>query len=92
MTPPNSDTVRGVWARFQPQAWINDDAVDIDGARTFDVTRFIEHMGQDKALEIKDSSREADELWHTFTRLRGYQGHDGPFRIEVADAIRKFYD
>jgi hypothetical protein len=86
------DTVRGVWARFQPQAWINNEATDIDGARNFDVTMTIEQMGREKALELKDNSREATELWHTFTMLRGREGHhDGPFRIEVADAIHKFY-
>lgn len=85
-----TDNVRGVWARFQPQAWINDCAIDIDGARDFDVTMTIEQMGQDKALKIKDNSRDADELWHTYAQPRGLE-HDGPFRIEVADAIRKFY-
>ena len=88
--PPSDDTVRGVWARFQPQSWLNDDAIDIDGARNFDVTMQIEQLGQDKALEIKDNSREVDELFHTWAKPRGYDT-DGPFRIEVADAIRKFY-
>lgn len=84
------DAVRGVWARFQPQAWINEDAVDIDGTRCFDVTMAVESLGREKALELKDNSREADELWHSYAEPRGLE-HDGPFRIEVAAAIRKFY-
>ena len=52
---------------------------------------YVERLGRDEALKLKDDSREAVELWHTFTRIRGHEGPHGPFRIEVADAIRKFY-
>ena len=89
--PNHRDTVRGVWARFRPQAWINDEVTDVEGTSTFDVTMYIERLGRDEALKLKDDSREAVELWHTFTRIRGHEGPHGPFRIEVADAIRKFY-
>lgn len=89
---PNDDTVRGVWARFRPQAWINDNAIDIDGGFTFDVTIQIEKMGREKALEITDHDNSADDLWHTYVGARPEKEHDGPFEVEVADAIRKFYD
>ena len=89
--PQSTAAVRGVWARFQPQAWINDAAVDTDGARNFDVTMAIESLGRERALALKDNSQEADELWHSYAKHRDHLQHDGPFRIEVADAIRKFY-
>jgi len=41
-------------------------------------------------MSLKDNSQEADELWHTYADSRGLE-HDGPFRIEVAEAIREFY-
>ena len=85
------DAVRGVWARFRPQAYINDHAVDIDGGYMFDVTMQIEQMGQDKALKIEDHSYGADALWHAYVAARPEKEHDGPFEIEVADAIEKFY-
>lgn len=87
----NPDSVRGVWARFRPQAWINDNAVDIDGGFKFDVTIQIEKMGREKALEIADHDYSADALWHAYVTGRPEKEHDGPFEVEVADAIRKFY-
>lgn len=91
-TAADRDTVRGVWARFRPQAYINDNAIDIDGGFMFDVTIQIEKMGREKALKITDHDYSADNLWHAYVAARPEKEHDGPFEIEVTDAIRKFYE
>jgi hypothetical protein len=89
---PNGDTVRGVWAHFQPQAWSDDYAIEIDGAFMFDVTIQIEKMGREKALEIEDCSDLSDELWRAWVGHRPDKDHRGPYAIQVKNAIRKFYD
>jgi hypothetical protein len=88
-----------VFAHFHPQALIDDIDQDLDyGDEQFDVTHLVKMLGREKALKIKDNSQEADELWHVFTQERRCtygrtfdNEHSGPFRIEVADAIREFY-
>ena len=86
------NSVRGVWAKFRPQVWLGDSAIDLDdGAIRFDVTMQIEQMGPEKALKIKDHSRGADELWHAYVAARPEREHDGPFEIEVESEIRVFY-
>lgn len=80
-----------VIARFQPQAWINDYAVDIDGAYKFDVTDQILAMGKDKAREVEDSDYSSDELWQAWVADHPDQDHDGPFRVEVEAAVRAFF-
>jgi hypothetical protein len=80
-----------VIAKFHPQAWINDYAVDIDdGACDFDVTDQIVAMGKEAAMKIKDDSYEADNLWHNSPASEG-NPHHGPFRIEVEVAILEFF-
>ena len=81
-----------VIARFQPQAWINDYATDIDGAYKFDVTDQILAMGKEKALELEDNQYESDNLWHKWVADHPDQDHDGPFYVEVQAAIRSFFE
>ena len=51
-------------ARFHPQAWVSDNAVDADaeGEREFDVTATVEAMGREAALKIKDNDHVSDNL------------------------------
>lgn len=78
-------------ARFRPQAWINDNAVDIDGQLEFDVTEQVEKMGREKALEIEDCDYGADALWHAHVQEHPELEHNGPFEVEVAESIRRYY-
>ncbi len=76
-------------AYFQPQAWIDDCAVDIDGAYNFDVTDLVKKMGRKKALQISDGS--ADNLWHDWVSDHPDKDHDGPFSVTVEVAIRDYF-
>ena len=81
-----------VIARFQPQAWINDYATDIDGAYRFDVTDMIVAMGKEEALKLEDNRDASDNLWHKWVVDHPDQDHDGPFYVEVHEAIRAFFE
>lgn len=82
---------RRIIAHFQPQAWINDNAYEVDGAYTFDVTDLVLEMGREKALEIEDGQLSADELWRDWVADHPQQDHDGPFCIKVEEAIKAFF-
>jgi len=81
-----------VIAHFQPQAWVNDSAVDIDGAYTFDVTKQIEQMGRKAAEEISDGDYSSDDLWHVYCDQHPGDHHDGPFRVTVEQAIEDYFE
>jgi hypothetical protein len=76
-------------ARFQPQAWINDYGVDIDGAVDFDVTETILAMTKEKALTLRDGQYETDALALDAGLLANISG---PFRVEVELAIQNYFD
>ena len=81
-----------ITAHFQPQAWINDSAVDIDGAFEFDVTKMIQQMGRETALDIEDADYSSDDLYHVYCDQHpGHPAHDGPFRVTVEGSIRAFF-
>ncbi len=80
-----------VTARFQPQAWIGDNAINIDGAFEFDVTEQIVAMGKEKALEIQDYDYDSDDLYHTYVEKHPEAQHNGPFNVMVAASIAKFF-
>lgn len=79
-----------VMAKFTPQGWVRDYAIDLDGDYLFDVTEQVLAMGRDKALQIEDDSYEADELWQE-NSISDKHPHTGPFRVEVATAIQEFF-
>jgi len=82
-----------VIAHFQPQAWINDYAVDIDGAFEFDVTKMIQQMGREAALEIEDSDYSSDDLYHVYCDQHpGHPVHDGPFSVTVEASICAYFE
>jgi len=75
-------------AKFVPQAWINDYAVDVDdGAVEFDCTEQILRMGREAAMQIRDDQYESDDLVPAEILDR----HSGPFRVEVESAIREYF-
>lgn len=81
-------------ARFHPQAWINDYAVEVDpeGETEFDVTPEILVFDRATALEIKDDDYDSDDLRFATAAPKWVQGWSGPFWIEVADSIVEHYD
>ncbi len=78
-------------AKFRPQEWINDYAVDIDGEYEFDVTDALANMSTEELLAIEDHSFEADALWQNHD-VSSEHPHDGPFEIEVEGSIRSFIE
>jgi hypothetical protein len=80
-----------VIAHFQPQAWINDHAVDIDGAYEFDVTNLIVGLGEKVALGISDCDYGADGLWAIWVGDHPDKDHYGPFAVTVEAAIKEFF-
>jgi hypothetical protein len=77
-----------IMARFVPQAWINNYAVNIDGEVEFDVTEKILAMPKAKALAMRDDQDETDEL----ARDAGFlENHGGPFYVAVEMAIAEYF-
>lgn len=77
-----------VMAKFVPQAWINDYAIDVDdGVVEFDCTEQIVQMGKAAAMQIQDDRYESDGLIPSEILAK----HSGPFRVEVKLAIRNYF-
>ena len=77
-----------ILAKFVPQAWINDYAIDVDdGAVVFDCTEQIVEMGKEAAMQIRDDQYESDDLVPSEILDR----HSGPFRVEVQAAIQAYF-
>ncbi len=81
---------KSIVARFHPQAWINNYAVEIDGAYDFDVTAQVLALGRATALRLRDDEYETDYLWqdHPISLDRP---HAGPFWVEAQDAIATYF-
>jgi hypothetical protein len=81
-------------AIFQPQAWIRDNAVDIDGKFTFDVTDQVLALGREAALAIPDAGEEAEALWASTGYEALVEGHPhyGPYTIWCERPIADFFD
>jgi len=85
---PKSDSVRRILARFVPQAWVNDYAVDIDSAQFFDVTQQIFEMPVEAIRVLRDNRESTDDLCRNGPQAFG---HNGPFRVEVTEALKEFF-
>jgi L-fucose mutarotase/ribose pyranase (RbsD/FucU family) len=77
--------LRRVIARFQPQAWVNDTAINIDGARDLDVTDRLLDLPLKDILMLEDDDYPSDEL------VYGLTDHVGPHYVEVKDSILEFF-
>lgn len=89
-----SGHVETVTAKFHPESWQNDWAVDADpeGETTFDVTFEVLLMGREEARRLEDNRDESDELRDAVHAPDWIRKWGGPFRVEVADEIRDFLD
>ena len=81
-------------ARFIPQAWINDSAVEVDseGDDQWDVTVEVEAMGREKALLIRDYRDSSDQLQFTLHAPHWVREWSGPFAILVEDSIARHFE
>ncbi len=79
-------------ARFQPQAWANDNALDVDpeGPTEWDVTDSILEMGKRKALALDDDDG-TDILRELLSAPEWVRNWSGPFYVIVADSIAEYY-
>jgi hypothetical protein len=84
---------RRILATFHPQAWQNDYAIDVDpeGETDFDVTDEILAMGKEKAVALKDDQYETDALRYAKAAPKWVQDWNGPFYVEVAEAVEEYF-
>lgn len=87
---------RRVTATFNPQAWINGNAISVDAPsasdQDFDVTDIILEMGKDKALGIMDSRDSSDDLLRSPNAPRWAKDWPGPFFISVKNSIEDYFE
>lgn len=81
MTAPIAATSidKRLFATFRPQAWINDQAVDIDGASRIDVTNKVLELSADEIRALPDSP-DNDFLAEGTAEL---DAHGGPYEVDV---------
>ncbi|WP_186214511.1 hypothetical protein [Burkholderia gladioli] len=77
-----------IMAVFQPQAWINDDATDIDGREDVDVTERVLRLPLDRVHALQDY-RDSTELLVDGSTVA--IEHDGPFTVKAVDSICTFF-
>ena len=88
-----TNTLR-IHAAFRPEVWVRDQAMTIEpaGEDTWDVTAEIVQMGREKALSLRDNDYPTDDLRNSRNAPGWARDWSGPFRVEVADAIARFYE
>jgi hypothetical protein len=81
-------------ARFHPQAWVNDYAIDADpeGEVTWDVTSEVLAMPEDTRNRLQDDQYETDNLRFSTNAPKWIQDWSGPFYVEVEESIRQHFD
>lgn len=71
---------------FQPQAWINDNAIDSDCGITVVVTHRVLSLSLDKIRQLGQQDFAID----TVLRAHALE-HDGPCRVDVAEPVCEFF-
>ena len=84
-------------ARFVPQAWQDDYAVEVDApggpdCAFWDVTEHVLSMPRHAALMLRDDDYMTDELRFLDSAPMWMAGWQGPFYIQVEEAIREYFD
>lgn len=90
MTAPIAATSidKRLFATFRPQAWVNDHAVDIDGASRIDVTNKVLELSADEIRALPDSP-DNDFLAEGTAELNA---HSGPYEVDVDAAdLQSFF-
>lgn len=80
-------------ATFIPQAWVSNQAVDVDieDENTFDITPEVESMGKENALAIKDNSNSSDVFQYAAHAPKWIKQWSGPFYIRLADSVSQHF-
>lgn len=83
-----------VIARFVPQAWVNDYAIDVDpqGETMWDVTHQIASISRDAALAIEDGGDSSDDYRLSTAAPSWVRDWTGPFRVELEDQVRSYFE
>lgn len=80
--------MKSIIALFQPQAWIDENAVDIDGKKEVDVTHRVLALSLTQIHGLKDYRNSTDDLVNaTAVTIE----HDGPFTVRAVDSICEFF-
>jgi hypothetical protein len=80
-------------ARFQPQKWINDYAVNVspNGPDTWDVTDEVLAMPREKAFALADDQYDTDNLRFSANAPKWIQEWSGPFYVSVSESIADYF-
>jgi hypothetical protein len=83
-----------VIARFIPQAWQNDYAIEVDaqGPDTWDVTHQIVSISKKSALAIVDDDYASDNFHLSTAAPKWVRDWQGPFRVELEEQISSYFD
>lgn len=82
-----------IFASFHHQAWIDDNAVDVDPMVTkIDITAEVIAMGREAASKIEDGRDSSDVFQFAALAPDEVTNWDGPFRICAADAIEEYFN
>ena len=81
--------MKPILAKFYPQAWVNDYAIDVDpeGDTEWDATPEILAMTVADRIKLKDNSYETDDLQYGVNAPQWVANWSGPFYITVVDDI-----
>jgi hypothetical protein len=79
---------RRLFARFQPQQWVNDNAVDSDPAVFVDVTEAYLQLTPEGRAAVRDNRESSDDLVLRSSDV--WQRHGGPGYVEVEDFLEAF--
>lgn len=80
--------VKRIVAVFQPQAWINDYATDIDGREDVDVTEQVLRLPLERVRALQDYRDSTDVLVDGSAVTIE---HDGPFTVKAVDSVCKYF-
>lgn len=83
--PDHYPAMPRVIAHFQPQAWVSDNAMNIDGECDLDVTERLLSMPLQDIYQLADDDYLSDEL------VAGLTEHSGPHYVTVTESVLAFF-
>lgn len=81
-----TEPAKRIEAFFQPQAWVRDEATDIDGGCSIDVTEQVLSLQLDQIHKLKDYRDSTDALVDPVNL-----GHNGPYTVAVVNSVKEFF-
>jgi hypothetical protein len=74
-------------ARFIPQAWVNGNLIEIDGACDFDATKAILQFDVTAIRPLKDNHDKSDDLALDLPACKAHISAGMPYRVEVTSSL-----